>query len=205
MEKKLLEIAKRIQALSQAGEHYSDNQFDIERYKELSHISAEILAILSDEKISKIKSLFTNETGYLTPKVDIRGVVFKDDKILMVKEKSDGRCALPGGWADIGLTPSEVVNKEVKEESGLEVIAKKILAVFDKKCHPHPPSPYHVYKIFILCEIIGGKIKKGIETSEVNFFEIDHLPKLSTQRNTIFQIKTMFDLKDKPDFPAIFD
>lgn len=193
MEHYWLEIAKKLQAMAQSGLAYSDNQYDIERYEELRNISAEIMSKYTDIEIETIKDLFCNETGYQTPKVDIRGVVFKGNKILMVKEKLDGAWALPGGWADVGLTPAEVAIKEIKEEAGLEVKSVKLLAVYDKKCHPHPPSPYHVYKIFIMCEIVGGTTAAGLETSEVGFFEIDELPELSIERNTESQIRTMFE------------
>lgn len=143
----LLDIAKRLQAIAQAGITYSISDYDLERYNELQNISIDILKKLTDENVDKIKNLFTNETGYQTPKTDVRAVIFKDNKILMVKEKSDNSWSLPGGWSDIGYSPSEVVVKEVKEEAGLEVKAKKLLAVFDKKFHPHPPSLYQKVQI----------------------------------------------------------
>lgn len=152
-----------------------------------------------------IKDLFANETGYATPKVDIRSVVFRDKKILMVKENTDGAWSLPGGWGDIGLTPSEVAVKEVREESGFDVKATKLLGVLDKKCHPHPPSLYHVYKMFILCEIIGGQPKEGIETNAVEFFAEDDLPSLSIARNTESQIKMAFKHLHNPQEPVYFD
>ena len=144
MENYWLETAKKLQALAQSGLAYCNNQYDIERYEELRNISADIMAKYADIEIKTVKDLFCNETGYQTPKVDIRGAVFKDNKILMVREKLDGAWALPGGWADIGLTPMEVAVKEIKEEAGLEVKPIRLLAVFDKKRHPHPPSPYHI-------------------------------------------------------------
>jgi ADP-ribose pyrophosphatase YjhB (NUDIX family) len=200
-----LEIAKKLQAMAQSGLAYSNNQYDTERYEELRNISADIMAKYADIKIETIKNLFCNETGYQTPKVDIRGVVFKDNKILMVREKLDGAWALPGGWGDIGFTPGEVAAKEVMEEAGLEVKPIRLLAVFDKKCHPHPPSPYHVYKIFIMCEIIGGNAAAGAETSEVAYFNSFELPELSVERNTESQIRTMFEYLDNPDKETLFD
>lgn len=152
-----------------------------------------------------IKDLFASETGYATPKVDIRAVVFRDNKILMVRENTDGDWALPGGWGDIGLTPSEVAIKEVKEESGFEVKAIKLLGVLDKKFHPHPPSLYHVYKIFIQCEIIGGQPIEGIETSAVEFFAENELPTLSIARNTKTQIEMAFRNLKNPQEPVYFD
>lgn len=109
------------------------------------------------------------------------------------------------GWADIGLTPSEVAIKEVKEESGFDVKPVKLLGVLDKKCHPHPPSPYHVYKIFIQCEIIGGGPQTGIETTAVGFFAENELPKLSEGRNTRSQIEMLFRQVNNPQEPVYFD
>ncbi|WP_121661989.1 NUDIX hydrolase [Metabacillus litoralis] len=205
MEPKWLEWAKQLQAISQAGLTYSKDIYDLERFELIRKISIEILSQHTDVDQEMIKHLFANETGYATPKVDIRGVVFKDHKILMVKENTDGGWSLPGGWGDIGLSPSEVVVKEVKEESGFDVKAVKLIGILDKKCHPHPPSPYHVYKIFILCEIIGGQAKEGIETSAVEFFAKDQLPQLSEERITKSQIQLAFKHLYHSQEPAAFD
>jgi ADP-ribose pyrophosphatase YjhB (NUDIX family) len=205
MENYWLETAKKLQAMAQSGLAYCTNQYDIERYEELRDISADMMSKYTDTEITMVKSLFCNETGYQTPKVDIRGVIFKDNKILMVREKLDGAWALPGGWADIGLTPAEVAVKEVKEEAGLQVKPIRLLAVFDKKCHPHPPSPYHVYKIFILCEIVGGSLRTGMETSDARFFGSHELPELSVERNTESQIKIMFEYLENPNKEAMLD
>lgn len=200
-----LETAKKIQAIAQAGLTYSDNKYDIERYQQMREISLEIMARFTDSEMEQVRELFANESGYQTPKVDVRGVVFKDNKILMVRETIDGCWSLPGGWADVGYTPGEIAVKEVREEAGLEVRPVRLLAVLDKKRHPHPPSPYHIYKIFIGCEILGGETAAGMETSEVGFFDREHLPELSVERNTESQLELMFGFLDEPDREAVFD
>jgi ADP-ribose pyrophosphatase YjhB (NUDIX family) len=205
MELYWLEIAKKLQAMAQSGLAYSNNMYDTERYEELRNISADIMSKYTDIGTEKIKDLFCNEVGYQTPKVDIRAVIFRENKILMVREKLDGAWALPGGWADIGLTPREIAVKETKEEAGLDVRPVKLLAVYDKRCHPHPPSPYHVYKIFIMCEIIGGNLSAGMETSQVGFFGRNELPELSVERNTESQILTIFGYFDNPSKEVMFD
>lgn len=192
MEYKWLEWAKQLQSIAQVGLSYSNDVYDLERFELIRQISIEMMSVQTGMDKENIKDLFANETGYATPKVDIRAVIFKDNKILMVREKLDGDWSLPGGWADIGLSPSEVAIKEVKEESGFDVKATKLLAVLDKKCHPHPPSPFHVYKIFIQCEIIGGQPIKGIETTAVEFFSENEIPPLSIARNTKTQIEMAF-------------
>ncbi|WP_043931833.1 NUDIX hydrolase [Bacillus sp. EB01] len=205
MEPKWLEWAKQLQSIAQAGLTYSKDVYDLERFELIRNISVEILREHTNLDNKIIKELFANETGYATPKVDIRAVVFKDNKILMVRENNDGVWSLPGGWGDIGLTPSEVAVKEVKEESGFDVKAIKLIAVFDKKCHPHPPSLYHVYKMFIQCEIIGGHPKEGIETDAVEFFSENELPTLSVARNTESQIHLAFKHLHNPHEPVYFD
>ncbi|MGG0284284.1 NUDIX hydrolase [Peribacillus butanolivorans] len=205
MEPKWLEWAKQLQSIAQAGLTYSKDIYDLERFELVRNISVEILSQQTDMDMTVIKDSFASETGYATPKVDIRAVVFRNNKILMVKENTDGDWALPGGWADIGLTPSEVAVKEVKEESGFDVKTIKLLGVLDKKCHPHPPSLYHVYKMFIQCEIIGGQPKEGIETSAVEFFAENELPSLSIARNTESQIELAFKHLHNPQEPIHFD
>jgi ADP-ribose pyrophosphatase YjhB (NUDIX family) len=143
-----LDLARRIQSIAQAGLTFCTNEYDRERYRELLAMSADIMAGHSNLSNSKLKWLLEQEQGYLTPKVDVRGVVFRGDCILLVRETIDGRWSLPGGWADVGLSPREVVEKEVREESGLEVEAVRLLALFDKKCHPHPPDIFYIYKLF---------------------------------------------------------
>lgn len=201
---KWLEIAQSLQSIAQAGLTFTDDKYDIERYEQIMQMSKDILSDFSNIKMEKLDNIFSLEEGYLTPKVDVRAVIFKENKILMVKETIDGKWSLPGGWADVGLTASEVVVKEVKEESGLEVCAEKILAVFDMKCHPHPPEIYYVYKLFFLCREIGGVLATGIETSDTGFFSLNNLPELSTNRNTLSQIEKMFYINNNPQ-DTLFD
>ncbi|MEI5909693.1 NUDIX hydrolase [Bacillus spongiae] len=205
MSQKWLEWAKRIQALSQAGLTFSKDDYDIERYKELREISSEIMQEYTGLKMEQIKDLFTNETGYQTPKVDVRGVVFKDNKILMVKEKNEQKWALPGGFCDVGLSPSENIVKEIKEEAGFDVSPIKLLACLDMSKHLDTPQPYHYYKLFIHCEIIGGEATNGLETNGVDFYEEGHLPSLSIRRNTEAQINLLFQFLDDPMKNTILD
>ena len=205
MEPNWLTVAKQLQSIAQAGLTYSKDVYDLERFEQIQNISIDIMTQHTEMDQTKIRDLFANEQGYATPKVDIRAAVFQNGKILMVKENTDNSWALPGGWADIGLTPSEVAVKEVKEESGYDVKPIKLLGVLDKKCHPHPPSAYHVYKIFIQCEIIGGQPAKGIETNAIDFFAENELPSLSTARNTASQIEMAFRSLRNPGEPVYWD
>ncbi|MBU9722738.1 MULTISPECIES: NUDIX hydrolase [Bacillaceae] len=202
---KWLEWAKRIQSLSQAGLTFSRDTFDLERYEELRKISTEIMAEYTDLELTKIKDLFANEEGYQTPKVDVRGVVFKDNQILLVREKIDDKWSLPGGFCDVGLSPTENVVKEIEEEAGYEVVPAKFLAILDMHKHPHPPQPYHYYKLFIQCNIVGGEAMSGVETYDIDFFSENNLPKLSLGRNTVSQIKMLFEFLKDPRKETIFD
>lgn len=205
MNNKLLETAKQIQSLAQAGLAFSQNKYDIDRYQQLREISLKLMEQVIDIPIEKLTAIFSDEKGYQTPKVDVRGVVFRDDKILMVCETIDGLWSVPGGWADVGLTPFEVSKKEVFEEAGLVVEPVRMLAVLDKKSHKHPPDIFHIYKIFILCRETGGELIHGMETSQVGFFGMHELPLLSVTRITKEQIEMLFDFKNNPDKPAICD
>ncbi|WP_059104785.1 NUDIX hydrolase [Shouchella shacheensis] len=205
MEPKWLDWAKQLQSIAQAGLTYSKDVYDLERFELIRTISTEIMAHHTEVDQTAITDLFANETGYATPKVDIRAVILRENKLLMVKENTDDSWALPGGWADIGLTPSEVAVKEVKEESGFDVKAIRLLGVLDKKCYPHPPSPYHTYKLFIQCEIVGGQAMEGIETSAVEFFSENELPALSLSRNTESQIEMAFKKARNSENPVHLD
>ena len=193
MERFIFEKIKRIQSLAETGLHYAENIFDRERYDELQTICLELLEKISDVPIEKIKPVLIDNNGYKTPKVDVRTVVFNEkDEILMIREKVDGCWALPGGWADIGYTPRQIAEKECFEEAGLEVKAKRILAILDKTAQKMPPQFEYVYKIFILCEKQNDRISTGSETDEVGWFAEDNIPPLSEPRNLISQIQMMF-------------
>ena len=200
-----LQIAKEIQSIAQAGLTYTENKYDIERYQRLRDLSISILKEYTDTPAEKIRTLFASEEGYQTPKVDIRGVVFREGKILMVRESIDGKWTLPGGWADVGYSPFEIAEKEIFEEAGIKVIPERLLAVFDKMKHSHPPDVYHVYKLFILCRDSGQDIKPGMETTDVGWFGRDENLPLSELRITREQINIMFDFYDNPGKDVLCD
>ncbi len=202
---KWLEWSQKLQSLARAGITYSENKFDIERYHQINELAAEIISTYSEVELPVIKDIFDKQTGYLTPKADARGVIFKDGKILLVKELSDGGWTLPGGWMDVDETPSEAVAREVREEAGYEVQAKKLLFIYDRRFHGHPAYMYHVYKLFFQCELIGGKATTSIETGGAVFFGRDELPELSVERTTLEEIERCFYHYDHPDIPTEFD
>jgi ADP-ribose pyrophosphatase YjhB (NUDIX family) len=149
--------------------------------------------------------LFAGESGYPTPKVDVRGVVFRDDRLLLVREREDGLWTLPGGWADVGESPREAVEKEIREETGYHTRAVKLLAVWDRDRHGAPPLPWYVYKLAIRCELIGGMAADSIETEAAEFFAEDQIPPLSRGRVTPAQIARIFEHHRHPEWPTEFD
>lgn len=201
---KWLNWAKQIQGIAQTGLAYTKDAYDKERYEQLRALSLEIMEQYTDVESGKLANLFAGEYGYATPKVDIRGVVVKDGRMLMVREKEEGEWSLPGGWADLLLSPSDIAVKEVREESGYEVKALRLLAVLDNHKH-NPPAPYHAYKMFVHCEITGGTAQEGVETSGVQFFGEHELPQLSRNRNTEEQVRLMFELLRSPEQIPVMD
>jgi ADP-ribose pyrophosphatase YjhB (NUDIX family) len=199
-----LGIAKRINSIAITGLTYCKDEFDIERYRELLGLSIHIINKLTDINSDKLQFVFNRETGYQTPKTGVRAVVFRENRILLVKEKMDGRWSLPGGFADTGLTPSQSVIREVKEESGFDVETVRLLGIIDYNKHQARPFPFDIYQLFIECRITGGDAEPGLETSDVGFYDEDNLPELSVRRVTKEQIKLMFEYnRDKTRKPVI--
>ncbi|HEX6510258.1 MAG TPA: NUDIX hydrolase [Chloroflexota bacterium] len=204
-EERWLEWAKRLQAAAQNGLAYNSDPFNVERYTAIRQIAEEMLNTYSDVEHRYLTDLFDAQVGHATPKIDVRGVVFRDDGVLLVKERSDGRWALPGGWADVYDTPSQATVREIFEEAGFRTRATKLLALLDRTRQGHPPIPFHAYKAFFLCEIVAGEAATSIETAEVDFFELNNLPPLSLGRVTPAQIHRFFAHREHPEWPADFD
>ncbi|MBL8268346.1 NUDIX hydrolase [Steroidobacter sp.] len=188
----VLDLSRRLLALSQTGLHFSAEEYDRERYREMAEIAGELLALESDKKPDELRAAWLVEDGYATPKVDVRGAVFRGDQVLMVRERVDGKWTLPGGWADVNDTPSHAVEKEIEQESGFTARAVKLAAVLDRNKHNHPKFLYHVWKMFFICEITGGDFRTSYETTEVKFFPLAELPELSTGRVTAEQIQRAY-------------
>lgn len=205
MEKKWLEWAKELQSIAQAGIEYSKDKYDVERFQKIRDLSVEIISEYTEIDYSKVRDLFANESGYQTPKVDVRGAIFKGNEILLVKEKLDNKWSMPGGWADVGLSIKENVVKEAMEEAGAEIEPKRIIAVLDRQKHINDDFPYSIYKIFVECDFIKGKHIGNIETSEARFFRLDNLPELSAGRNTKEQVELCFKARKQNKFETIFD
>lgn len=200
-----LKWAMEIQALAQNGLTYTKDVFDKERFERLREISAEILSAYSGLKIEKVQNLFCNECGYQTPKLDTRAAIFKDDKILLVKEKN-GTWSLPGGWVDFNQSIRTNTEKEVAEEAGLMVRATRLIALQDRNLHNLPPYAYGVCKVFVECEVIGGVFKQNSETVASKYFAIDELPEnMAAEKCSAEQVKLCFAAHNNPAWAVQFD
>jgi ADP-ribose pyrophosphatase YjhB (NUDIX family) len=201
-----LTIARELQAIGQIGLAYTKEVFDKERYERVLTLAASLMSCGSGVELEPVLDLFRQDTGYATPKVDVRGAAFVEDGILMVRERSDGLWTLPGGWADVNAAPAECVVREIAEESGFEARAVKLAAVWDYRKQGHVSRhPASIYKMFFICEITGGSARPGVETSEVGFFARDALPALSPGRITEAQIHRMFAHRDGEQLASEFD
>ena len=205
MKEKWLFWATELQSIAQAGLTFGENQYDRDRYQQIRDLSVEIMHEYTDMDYIKIRDLFASETGYQTPKVDIRAAVFSDDKILMVNEKIDGKWSLPGGWADVNSSVSESAVRECIEEAGAVVKSKRIVAIHLGNRHNNHNFPFTIYKIFVECVLIEYRFAENTETLGSDFFSIKKLPELSTERNTLEQIRMCFEAKKCKVFETVFD
>lgn len=207
MEDKWLTWAKQLQAIASTGLHFSPGDYDRERYEQIAQIANSMLSVMGDVPIQKIESLASDfAKGYATPRVDVRGAVIEEGKVLLVKEETDALWSLPGGYADVGLSPSENIVKEIQEEAGIPVRVKSLYSVKHKARHGYDPDARDFYKIFFLCECVdNSRPAPGVETSEVGFFDIGDLPPLSTGRTIKEDILAAFDVYSHPSTRVEFD
>lgn len=199
-----LSWAIELQALAQAGLFYSKDIYDIERFSRIREIAAEMIASPAGLPLERVKDLFCNETGYQTPKLDTRAAVFQQDKILLVQE-NNGLWSLPGGWVDVDLSVGENTIKEVKEEAGLDVMPRMVIAVQDRKKHNPEIYAYNICKVFVLCDLLGGSFQANSETIASGWFTMGSLPPLSENKNTRSQIQMCFDAVRAEHWETVFD
>jgi ADP-ribose pyrophosphatase YjhB (NUDIX family) len=203
----ILQWARKVQAIAQNGLEFTRDTFDRDRFEQLQQLVTTILTSELAITPGELKGLWRGDDGYATPKVDVRGGVFQQDKVLLVRERSDGKWTLPGGWVDVGDAPSFAVEREIREESGYLTKAVKLAALFDRNnpAHGHPPSILHIYKLFFVCELTGGTATLSNETDGVDFFPVDSLPPLSIGRATQSQIERLYQHHLNRDLPTDFD
>lgn len=204
MEDRILEWAKELQSIAQAGLFYGKDVFDRERYQRIREIAAQMLAMRADLSMDRVIEVFCSDTGYQTPKVDSRAAVVRDGRILLVRE-NDGRWSLPGGWCEYNLAPADNAVKEAKEEAGVDVTVKKLIALHDKNKHNPQPYLFGVIKIFYLCELNGGEFVPNIETSASGFFGPDELPPLAEEKCSEEQVRMCFAAAAAENWVVPFD
>ncbi len=193
-ESSLIVLGQKLQALAQTGLTYTKDRYDIERYTELRDIAAHIMAHQFSADKLHFADEFIKQEGYATPKVDTRAIVLRAGKILMVQEADDKLWGLPGGWADVGDSPSDAVCREVVEETGLNVSVERLLGVWDRNQHGHPPYPWHVYKLIFFCKALGGDLRLSEDSLDIGFFDPQHLPPLSLTRIVPIEIATSLNI-----------
>jgi ADP-ribose pyrophosphatase YjhB (NUDIX family) len=203
----ILEWARKVQAIAQNGLAFTRDEFDRERFQQLQGLVCEILTSELNITSGQLAGIWQGEEGYATPKVDVRGGVFQRDRVLMVRERSDGKWTLPGGWVDVGDGPAFAVEREIREESGYLAKAVRLAAVYDRSNpkHGHPPTILHIYKLFFICELTGGTATLSNETDGVEFFPVSQLPPLSSGRATQSQIERLYQHHLDRNLPTDFD
>jgi ADP-ribose pyrophosphatase YjhB (NUDIX family) len=202
-----LELCRSLQAYARTGLYFGRDEYDRERYAEIERIAAELLALDAGLDASVLRAAWATESGYVTPKVEVRGAVFRpaDGHVLLVRETHDGLWTLPGGWADVNDSPSGAVRKEIEQESGFRVRVAKLAALYDRNRHGHPPSVHHSWKAFFLCGIEGGEARGSYETDAVGFFDPAALPPMSLGRSTPEQVRRMRQHWLEPGIATDFD
>jgi ADP-ribose pyrophosphatase YjhB (NUDIX family) len=200
-----LDWVKRLHAIAQTGLHYGASEYDRLRYEAVREIAVEMASAGTEAPLEVLRKLFSAGDGYATPRVDVRAAVIDDGRILLVREREEQSWSLPGGWADVGESPSVAAVREAREESGYEVRAIKLVALQDRNLHGHPPLIFHAWRAFFLCERVGGEARTSIETDAAEFFAREALPHLSPGRTTVAQIDLMFEHARNPGLPTAFD
>jgi ADP-ribose pyrophosphatase YjhB (NUDIX family) len=201
----VLDLSRRLLALSQTGLHFTAEEYDRERYREIGDIATRLLELQSSASADAVRQAWFVEDGYATPKVDVRGAIFRDNRVLLVRERVDGRWTVPGGWADVNDSPSSAILKEIEQESGFSARVLKLAAIYDRNKRNHPAYLFHSWKVFFVCEITGGEACTSYETTAVEFFPLDALPELSTGRSNAEQIRRMHQHHLDPNLPTEFD
>lgn len=201
---KWLSWAVELQALAQAGLHYGKDVYDLERYRRIREIAAEMVTSRTALPLETVKDLFCGERGYQTPKLDTRAAIFRGEKILLVRE-NNGTWSLPGGWVDVNLSVGESARKEIREEAGLDAEIERVIAVQDRERHNRPVYAWKVCKIFLLCTELGGAFRENPETVESRWFSLEELPNLAEEKNSREQIEMCFAAKNDPNWRTIIE
>lgn len=179
---------QRMLSIAESGLFYGKDVYDIERFQELKEIALTLLSEKVDQETSVLKLYLDKQDGYPTPKVDVRALIQQEDKVLLVQDRATKEWSLPGGYAEVGLTPKENIQKEVLEETGLHVVVGPLRAIFDTNLREDIPQLFQYYKLVFACEVISGAFAANSETVQSHYFELEDLPTLSMKRTTKEQL-----------------
>lgn len=202
---RLIQWAVELKSIAQAGLAYSKNPYDLERFQRIREIAAEIMSEKTGVALGRVTDVFCCESGFQTPKLDTRAAIFKDGKVLLVKETLTDTWSMPGGWVDVDQTIASNTIKEAKEEAGLDVVADRLVALLDRNRHNTPPYAHGICKAFVLCTVTGGEFTPNLETSESGYFDLDNLPVLSLGKNTEAQIRLCYKALQDEHWQVVFD
>jgi ADP-ribose pyrophosphatase YjhB (NUDIX family) len=198
--------AREIEALAHTGQHFAQNEYDRERAERLLEIAADIVASHTSLPAADARVAFAAQPGYVTPKVDVRGAVLRDGRLLLVQEAADAGWTLPGGWADVGETPRQAVEREVREEAGVQVRATRLVGVYDANRVAGALPLFHAYKLVFLCEPISGDPTPSSETTQAGFFDLDHLPQPYSDHRTVPRhVADVIAAAQDPSRATVFD
>ncbi|WEV52009.1 NUDIX hydrolase [Lactobacillus sp. ESL0731] len=197
--------AIELQSLAQDGLEYGHDKFDLERYERIRAIATEMMAAKTGLPLKQVKSLFSSDDGYQTPKLGTRAAIFKDDQILLVRETTDGAWSMPGGWCEPNVSVKENCIKEAKEESGRDVVAERVITIRNHIHTIRGERAINVIDVFFLCREVGGEFVKNTETTDCRYFSLEDLPELSAERNSKAEIKACFDAYHDPNWQTTFE
>ena len=183
---------QRMIALTDTGLTFTKDPFDRERYEDLRGLLSEMLNQASDLDSEEVAEVLKPTSAYATPLMDVRAWIVEDEKICLVRGQGENDWALPGGFGEVGYSPTENILKEIEEETGFEAKVERLLAVFDTDRFQLQSKQYA--KFVFECKLLAGQFQENQEIADLQFFAIDQLPNLSEKRITKEQIEILWQV-----------
>jgi ADP-ribose pyrophosphatase YjhB (NUDIX family) len=207
--RRLLELADEVRAIATTGLHYTEGPFDRERYTKLLSLAARLAACGAVAEADRLELLFrAADDGYVTPKLDVRLALFRGEELLLVRERMDGRWAMPGGFVDVGDSPSEAAVREAVEEAGVVARVQRLAGVFDTRLQPDcPPHLFHIHKLVFTGALVdpGAEPRAGSEATDARFWPLAALPELSLGRTLPLHVREALRVARDPGALPYFD
>ena len=183
---------QRMIAITDTGLTFTKDPFDRERYEDLRVLLSEMLDQASDLDVEEVAEVLKPTFAYATPLMDVRAWIVEDEKICLVRGQGENDWALPGGFGEVGYSPTENILKEIEEETGFEAKVERLLAVFDTNRFQLQSKQYA--KFVFECKLLDGQFQENQEIADLQFFAIDQLPNLSEKRITKEQIEILWQV-----------